>query len=452
VTVNSIISAFRHGVADYVLLDDREPSMPSEAPPNHESVKGLPLVAPPSGKFLIQLFLVPGLIVAFALAVVWGFGWLVGGSYSAEEFLKDLRNPNTEFRWRRANDLAQVLPRDKTLAANSKFALDLTELLQNSLRDNLQNERAWAERTKSGTKTSSIKPDKSLEEERAFIQYLIPCLGYLALPTGVPILEELTLAKEGGADPETIQLRRRLTVLALANLAESLKYLDTISSQQRQEIIATLQAEESKGSSERRLWSELAAEYVQARQAGDMRALGVDRTLVECVKPSHPASNDPILRERVAFALNLWEGNQEENRRMEETLLQLTYDDGRGATASEAPVRGLEIRYKAVEGLARRGSDLVVKRFGILEEMLDEERQREIFRFQSKSGQEMADEALVSSTVRGALRGITELHRKKPELDLSSFQPPIDKLLTSSNPELRAEAERTRALIARDRK
>ena len=107
--------------------------MPSEAPPNYEPVKGLPPVAPPSGKFLIQLFLVPGLIVAIALAVVWGFGWLVGGSYSAEEFLKDLRNPNAEYRWRRANDLAQVLPRDKALASNPKFALDLAELLRQGM-------------------------------------------------------------------------------------------------------------------------------------------------------------------------------------------------------------------------------------------------------------------------------------------------------------------------------
>jgi hypothetical protein len=137
---------------------------------------------------------------------------------------------------------------------------------------------------------------------------------------------------------------------------------------------------------------------------------------------------------------------------MEETLLQLSYDDGHGIAVTEIQIRGVEIRYKAAEGLARRGSDLVVKRFGILEEMLDEDRQKEIFRIQSKSGKESADEALVSSTVRGALRGITELHRKKPDLHLSSFVPAIDKLLHSSNPELRAEAERTRALIAQDRK
>jgi hypothetical protein len=421
--------------------------MPSEAPANQESVKGLPPVAPPSGKFLVQLFLVPGLIVVVALAVVWGFGWLVGGSYSAEQFLKDLRNPNTQVRWRRANDLAQVLPREKSLAANPKFALDLAELVRESLRDNAQNERAWAERSASGSKSGSDKPDKTLQEERDFIQYLIPCLGYLALPTGVPILEELALAPDEGSDPENVMLRRRLAVLALANLPQNLKYLDSLSAEEQQTLLNAIEAEGIKGSSERRMLAELSMDYIRAREAGHLRALGVDQTLVECVKASHPASGDPILRERVAFALNLWKGNQEENRRMEETLLQLSYDDGHGAAAEEVPVRGMEIRYKAVEGLARKGSDLVVKRLGILEEMLDEDRQRQNFRMQSKTGRETADEALVASTVRGALRGLSELHRKKPELDLSSFSPAIEKLMHSANPDLRAEAERTQIAL-----
>jgi len=423
--------------------------MPSEAPANHEPVKGLPPVAPPSGKFLIQLFLVPGLIVAVALAVVWGFGWLVGGSYSAEEFLRDLRNPNMQVRWRRANDLAQVLPREKSLASNPRFALDLAELLRESLRENAQNERAGAERSTYRAKSASDKADKALQEERDFIQYLIPCLGYLALPTGAPILQELALAQEEGADAETVMLRRRLAVLALANRPENMKYLDSLSKEQRESILNGLKLEGAKGSAERFKLAELALEYIQARQKGDLRALGVDQTLAECVKASHPASRDPILRERVAFALNLWQGNQEENRRMEETLLQLSYDDGHGAATEEMPVRGVEIRYKAVEGLARKGSDLIRKRLGILEEMLDEDQQRRNFRIQLKTGNEIADEALVFSTLRGALKGIAELHRKKPDLDLSSFLPAIDKLSHSDNPELRAEAERTQIALNR---
>jgi hypothetical protein len=354
-----------------------------------------------------------------------------------------------EVRWRRASELAQILPQEKSMASNPKFALDLAELLRESLRANAQNERAWIEKSGSRPSTTSTSPDKALKEERAFIQYLIPCLGYLALPTGVPILEELALAQEDGADPETIQVRRRAAVFALANLPGNLKYLDTISPEERGKITDALEMEGTKGTSERRQWAELAMEYVQARQAGQLRALGVDQTLAECVKSSHPTSQDRLLREVVAFALNFWEGSPQENRRMEETLLQLSYDDGHGIAVTEIAIRGVEIRYKAAEGLARRGSDLVVKRFGILQEMLDEDRQKEIFRIQSKSGRETYDDALVSSTVRGALHGLSELHRKRPDMDLTSFSEAIDKLSHSSNPELRAEAERTQIALNR---
>jgi hypothetical protein len=423
--------------------------MASEAPANHEPVPGLPPVAPPSGKFLIQLFLVPGLIVAVALTVVWGFGWLVGGSYSAEQFLKDFRNPNMELRWRRASELAQILPREKSLASNPKFALDLTELLRESLRENARNERAWIEKSPGRSISSSAKPDKALEGERGFIQYLIGCLGYLTLPTGVPILEELALAPDEGADPETLQVRRRAAVFALAALPPNLNYLDTISSEERQKILNTLESEAGKGSAERRKWAEYTAEYIQARQAGQPQDLGVGQTLAESVKSSNPASNDKLLREVVAFALNLWQGNPEENQRMEQTLLELSYDDGHGPDVKEIPVRGVEIRYKAVEGLARRGSPLVVKRFGILQEMLDEDRQKEIFRLPSKSGKQTTDEALVFSTVRGALRGLSELHAKRPDMDLSSFSQAVERLTHSTNPELRSEAERTQIALNR---
>src|SRR5437763_5795286 len=92
---------------------------------NHDPVKGLPPVTPPSGKFIAQLFVIPGIIVAVAVGCIWFVTWLVGGFFTPEQFLKDLRNPNAEVRWRRASDLAQVLKRDKDLSSNAAFALDL---------------------------------------------------------------------------------------------------------------------------------------------------------------------------------------------------------------------------------------------------------------------------------------------------------------------------------------
>ena len=42
---------------------------------------------------------------------------------------------------------------------------------------------------------------------------------------------------------------------------------------------------------------------------------------------------------------------------------------------------------------------------------------------------------------------IAELHRKKPDLDLSSLLPAIEKLTKSDNAVLRTEAERTRLVL-----
>ena len=65
-----------------------------------DPAKGLPPVVPPSGRFIAQLFLVPGLIVAGAVIVLLGFSWLAGGPRTADAFLRDLDSPNTDIRWR----------------------------------------------------------------------------------------------------------------------------------------------------------------------------------------------------------------------------------------------------------------------------------------------------------------------------------------------------------------
>jgi hypothetical protein len=424
--------------------------MSPHAPTNNDPARGLPPVAPPSGKFIVQLFLVPGLIVTFALFVVWGFGWLVGGSYTAEEFMKGLRDPNPEVRWRRASDLSQVLPRDKTLAANPTFALELTELLQQALINNEQDEQTWSQRMKNSNRATPSAPDKSLDDERKFIRFLIPCLGHLAFPTGVPLLEEIALKKEDVGDPDNTRLRRQLAVLALATLPENLKYLDTLSDEETKTILKTFETVATSSSQDQAMGARVAIDFIRSRKAGNPECLGVDKTLAECVNPRNPLSNDPRLRENIAFALNFWQGNSEENQRMEETLLQLSYDDGHGAETAEIRERGLRIRYKATEALARRGSEKAKSRLGILQEMLDEDKQRENFRLQLQNGREIADENLVYSTVRGALRGISEMHRRRPEIDLTSLYPAIDKLADSPIRDLRTEAQRTRLALNKE--
>src|SRR5262249_10574591 len=117
---------------------------------------GLPPVSAPSGKFIGQLFLVPGLIVGGLVLLLLFFGWLAGtffggfgglggGARTPDQFLEKLRDPNPDVRWRAAETLSQVLPRDDNLASDARFALDLTDELRSALE---QNERFETEQAK----------------------------------------------------------------------------------------------------------------------------------------------------------------------------------------------------------------------------------------------------------------------------------------------------------------
>jgi len=116
---------------------------------------------------------------------------------------------------------------------------------------------------------------------------------------------------------------------------------------------------------------------------------------------------------------------------------------------------GFEIRYQAAVALARTGSDRVKDRLDVLAEMLDEDQQLRNFRTSIVDGREVAekdarpDPVAARTAVESALKAIVELHRKRPEMDLSSLMPAIDKLTQSGNPALRLEAEKTKLALAK---
>src|SRR5207244_6408731 len=93
---------------------------------------GLPPIKPPSGKFIAQLFLVPLLIVLGIMGLFFTLRGLfgIGGPRTAEQCFHTLDQANPDVRWRAAQDLAQVLPRDDMLASDPKFALDLADRLR----------------------------------------------------------------------------------------------------------------------------------------------------------------------------------------------------------------------------------------------------------------------------------------------------------------------------------
>jgi hypothetical protein len=403
-------------------------------------------VVPPSGKFLAQLFLVPGIIVAVALVWLLGFSWLFSSPVTPEKFLQKLDSSNPDVRWRAASDLAQVLLRDDNLASDPKFALDLAGRLRQALdaervqpeaRRKLSSLRVSAE---DGTSEPAGEVD-ALEAERNYIVYLSACLGNFSLPVGVPLLCEMA-TQETGAPAETLALRRRRAVWALANLGENLRRFDRLPPARQAAVLAGLEDEAETAEPERGGRARLALDYLNGRRSQAARALGVDVALAKCAN-----DRDPFLREIAGFALNFWEGDAQENSRMEATLVKLSYDDGHGAEQGSG-ARGLEIRYNATAALARRGSEKA--RLDVLGEMLDEQAQLQNFRTKRKNGQDTPDEAAARNTVLTALKAVAELHRRRPDRDLSPLYPTLDALAANGNAALRMEADRT--LIALGRK
>jgi hypothetical protein len=277
---------------------------------------GLPPVAPPSGRFIAQLFLVPGLIV-FVLVLIWLAGhYLVAEKRSPDYFLRNLDSSNEDIRWRAASDLAQVLNRPESidLASDSKFALELTERLEVALRDLEKQEQELAKESGKMSEQERLKAARRLKPQRKYVLFLISALGGFTAPVSAPLLCKIATREPDTGDREAI-LRRRQAVWALANLGDKLKrFKQELSEEKRQKVIATLKdAQASPGPR---------GEYARAAYLylTENKLFGVDTALEKCAD-----ADDPFLRELVATALNFWDGP-----RVLPTLEKLANDDGHG--------------------------------------------------------------------------------------------------------------------------
>lgn len=306
-----------------------EAPQPSE---NSQAPKGLPPIAPPSGRFIAQLFLVPGLIVAVAVLIYLGSSYLVRSSHTVDSFLKELDSNNPEVRWRGAHDLAQVLKRPESLklASDPKFALDLAERLDKALAEVEKEEQASAEEIasavqKRGKDLTQGERDavwRKLANQRNHVLYLIACMGDFTIPVGTPLLGEVALRAQG-AEVKGVTLRRRRAVWSLANLGDNFKRRyrgekprpeDKVLSAEQKEAIAGELREEAEKGGKRAEWARAALATLEGKPSG------VDVVLERCA-----AADDPSLRLYTALALNFWDG-----ARIEPTLLRLAKDDGHG--------------------------------------------------------------------------------------------------------------------------
>ena len=409
---------------------------------------------PPSGKFIAQLFFVPLLIVSVLVCFTLAIRWWAGSAWSPNDYLSKIDDPNPDVRWRGLENLAQVLLRDDQLSSDPRFALELAERLRQALDSNLKEEKALVDRLGQSPQAERDRQINALEPQRNRLLYLSECLGDFMLPLGAPILSEMAVAQVG-SDPKTVFERRRHALWALVSLGKNLKRFQDLHENRRIKVLAALEDEAAGSTANRLELAQKSLDYLSGSRMGSLELLGVDRAITRCAE-----DDNPFLREISALALSFWQGTPAEDQKLNAVLARLDRDDGHGeeiltryrdeekqANAPVTKTPGLTVSFNATVALARRGSDKV--RPGVLKKMLDQSYLMNNLLIRSRHGKEAPDVSLVAKTMEAALQAVAELHRRRPDRDLSELYPSLDEAAHSSNTALRVEAERTMHALER---
>ncbi len=402
----------------------------------------LPPVEPPSARLIAQLFLIPGLVVAVLVGVVWlFFGWLAPGSYEPQDFLKGLRSQHDPVRWRTAQDLAQILPRKQELRLNVDFALQLTALLE----EELERERSSAARaSENDGKSAAPAPNDAPH----LAEFLPAAVGHFHVPVAVPVLcrvirdhvrriEYLPGSSDAssGRAVNVSGLRVRNSLVALATLGSRLEELEQLSGEVQEDVLATLQNLAERGDPQGR-YARPAWDYLKRRLHGDTsRGSDVITELRETLSLV-VTCQDEMSRKYACLALANWPEPE-----LEPLLLDLL----RGEPAptlleSVTPARAvLEIQYNAALALLRRRSPRIPWR--LIEELLDENALRKSYHEDSPHGY---NAAAVSMAQLAALRTLYDVERKNPGFILQhpTIKPLLEQLQYSGNPAVQVEARR----------
>ena len=287
---------------------------------------GLPPVQPPSGRFIAQLFVVPGLIILVVVLIVMGLSYYGKQMRDPSYFLHQLDNDNPDIRWRGASDLAQILkrPEPATLRwkADPKFALDLAERLDLAFQRLLKDEKRIGMEFAQSTDKNKHLLWRPLNKDRDHINFLAAALGEFHAPVGAPVLCAI-LKHDGSPDLNGNTLQRRKALWALINMGENLKTFATIPAEHRQNLLAGLK-EEANADGARAGWARTALLYLDKGALPGDKIQGivkVDETLVVMAE-----AEDQFLRQLSAIAFTFWDGEQ-----AEATLLKLSRDAGHGS-------------------------------------------------------------------------------------------------------------------------
>ncbi len=132
------------------MSDEPQDSTPDDAAlPSasaERNAEDLPPVKPPSAGFIVQMFLVPGLIVLAVIAVWAMFGKIASSEQNWQKLVEEIKQKNPHRRWRGAMGLAQLLKADQDrgdkgeqLARNPEVANALCNLFLEELESKSNN-------------------------------------------------------------------------------------------------------------------------------------------------------------------------------------------------------------------------------------------------------------------------------------------------------------------------
>lgn len=164
---------------------DNSSHLPASVPADDS----LPPVQPPNVGFLLQLFVIPGVIVSIIVVVYLSFNWLAHMGRDPHAIVDDIRRDNAGS-WQAASDLANELRRDPQLRKNADLAADLAGLLEQHL-------------------NSGAPPNDNEMDLRAF---LCRALGEFQVAEGQPALIQAATTQRDERD-ETV---RRAALESLA--------------------------------------------------------------------------------------------------------------------------------------------------------------------------------------------------------------------------------------------
>jgi hypothetical protein len=393
---------------------------------------GLPPVKPLTAGYMVQLFLVPGLIVVGLVGVLMVINYFNPFAATPQQFLERLDDPNPDVRWRAASDLADVLVRNDNIALDAHFALGIAERLKRAREQGVAAEKALA--TLTGEDLANA--NKARETDRLFVQYLAACLGYFRVPVGLTPLMELAENRDI-IDKEESAKRRRGAWFALALMGERLKGFESLTEEQRLTVMIALEEESQKGG-DRGTWAKDALAVIRGQHAGGSPTmLTLNEVAARCA-----VDDDVNVRKFTAYALMYWNGSKEQNDSVNETLLQLAQSAPTGTDNALA----LQVSYTAATSLAKRGS--IDAPVGVLVNMLNEEKLERSFRVKLEDQEQtVPDTVAIYATIGNALEGLEVLCQSQPPKHWAAAIPHVERLTGHSVSRIASQAQKTLAAL-----